>query len=127
MLKPIIMVGLGGSIGAVSRYLTSLYITKFTGNGFPWATLGVNLVGCLLIGIITGIILDKEFSWPVREFLIIGILGGFTTFSAFGMETINLIRSGSMGAAAGYVSISLLAGVVFAGVGILLSREFISM
>jgi len=125
-MKPVVFVGLGGFIGAVSRYLTSLLVSKFTGNGFPWGTIAVNMIGCLILGVLTGIIIDKEFSWPVREFFIIGILGGFTTFSAFGLETYDMLKSGSMNSAAGYVGISLIAGVISVGAGFFVSRQFFS-
>lgn len=78
----------GGACGAVLRYLVSIYfISRFP--GFPWGTLWVNLFGCLGAGIALGVFADNSYS-PAKLFWLTGVLGGFTTFSAFGLETINL-------------------------------------
>ncbi len=121
-----IFVGIGGFIGAVSRYIAASVISRFTQQGFPWGTVGVNVIGCLLLGMFTGVILDKSFSWPLKEFIIIGLLGGFTTFSTFGLETYHLLKSGHIHSALGYVTLSLITGIVAIGAGIFFSRSFIS-
>lgn len=124
-MKPLIFVGLGGFIGSVTRYLTSVYITRMMGSGFPWGTMTANIVGCLLIGLISGMIIDREFSWPFREFFIVGVLGGFTTFSSFGLETWNLLKSGATTSAVAYVGLSLLLGLIAVAAGYSISRQLI--
>ena len=92
----IVLVGSGGFIGAVGRYLIGGWIYRlFPSAGFPWGTLFVNVCGCILIGFLGGL---SEFRYALRPggrlFLMIGILGGFTTFSSFGFETFNMAREG---------------------------------
>ncbi|NQU68047.1 MAG: fluoride efflux transporter CrcB [Candidatus Marinimicrobia bacterium] len=125
-MKAILFVGFGGFIGAVSRYLTSGIVTRFVQHGFPWGTLVVNFLGCILLGIFTGFILEKNVSWPLHEFFVIGVLGGFTTFSAFGLETFQMLKTGALETAAVYVVISLATGVTAIGIGLLLSRNLIN-
>ena len=110
-------VGLGGFLGAISRYGISLLLTK-PGGGFPVATLVANLVGCLLIGaLFPWVGAGKPLGANGRLFLVVGILGGFTTFSAFGHETIDLMKGGQGGMAAGYVAASLVLGLAAVWVG----------
>src|SRR4051812_35869751 len=102
MMREVLLVGIGSFIGGVARYLVSGWaLHTFTSWRLPIGTFVVNFVGCLLIGLIAGLsehrhIISSEF----RLFLITGMLGGFTTFSAFGYETIFLIRSGAVDVAA---------------------------
>ena len=99
---------LGGGIGASLRFALSNYLGS--AREFPWATLLVNLIGCALTGW-----LAAKFSWPAnhptRIFLVVGLLGGFTTFSAFGLETLQLLQRGQYVAAATYVGISTVGGL----------------
>lgn len=90
------MVGLGGFIGSILRYAISGYVQDKSGSGsFPYGTIAVNLIGCFVIGFLSQLIESRGvFSLDTRAFLITGILGGFTTFSAFGNETMNLFREG---------------------------------
>lgn len=81
---------------------------------FPWATLGVNLVGSLAIGMLAGLLAGKD---AARLFWVTGLLGGFTTFSSFSLETLGLLQSGRTGAAAAYVLASVLGGLALAGLG----------
>lgn len=86
---------LGGGIGAVARYWLSGFVYSRLGNGFPYGTLAVNVIGCLLIGILITAAEERFLVSPViRVFLAIGILGGFTTFSTFSFETVTLLRDG---------------------------------
>ena len=123
MLK-IAIIGLGGCFGAILRYLVaggvhSLAKTTF----FPVGTMTVNLVGCLLIGIGGGLIENRQlFSPEWRAFLFVGILGSFTTFSTFGLETFNLAKEGQWLASFGNVGISLILGLVAVVAGHMLSR-----
>ncbi len=92
----IFIIGLGGFLGAVLRYLIGGWVQGFSGSGsFPYGTLSVNLIGCLLIGLLSQLVETEQFFTPeTRLFLLIGLLGAFTTFSTFGNETINLFRDG---------------------------------
>lgn len=101
MLTQITLVGLGGLLGSVGRYLLSLLVTQWSGaTRFPAATLVINVVGCLAIGALSGLATRSDVLTPaLRLFLVTGLLGGFTTFSAFGYETF-LLGKESLGALA---------------------------
>ncbi|MFP6649964.1 MAG: CrcB family protein, partial [Pirellulaceae bacterium] len=89
--KTLLFVALGGSLGAVSRYLLGLLTRGWWGDSFPHGTLLVNVLGCLLIGILAGIGL-KQLSEPLQHFAVIGVLGSLTTFSTFGHDTLELFQ-----------------------------------
>jgi CrcB protein len=94
-IKNIIIIMLGGSLGAVSRYLISTMAARAWGANFPWGTLIVNMVGCFLIGLIFALAESVRLLTPgVRLFLITGFLGALTTFSSFSLETTNAVRAG---------------------------------
>lgn len=87
----ILAVGLGGAIGAMARYGTGVLSARIFGLSFPYGTLGVNIVGCLIMGLIVGMFALREPVDPaLKLFLTAGVLGGFTTFSAFSLEAIML-------------------------------------
>ena len=90
------MVGAGGFIGSVLRYMVSGYVQELSQSvDFPYGTVAVNLIGCLVIGILTHLVEEHGVFVPeTRALLFIGVLGGFTTFSTFGNETLNLLRDG---------------------------------
>jgi fluoride exporter len=106
-------VALGGGIGAVARYALSSWLLPYSvSSKFPWPTFAVNLLGCLMAGILIAVM--NKYQWHsngVRLFLLTGVLGGFTTFSAFGLETFELIKRGEPAMAVLYVVASVLAGV----------------
>ncbi|MBI2026519.1 MAG: CrcB family protein [Deltaproteobacteria bacterium] len=87
------LVILGGAIGTGARYYVSSVAYHHLGARFPWGTMIVNLVGCLLIGLLWGFLEDVFVSTTLKAFLFLGILGGFTTYSSFAMESFNLFRS----------------------------------
>ncbi len=91
-MAKIILVLLGGALGSLVRYSVSEFMQKYSDGTFPLGTLIVNLAGCLLIGLIWGIAEQGNISVNLRTFIFIGLLGGFTTFSAFSVETMNLFR-----------------------------------
>ncbi|MDD5772383.1 MAG: fluoride efflux transporter CrcB [bacterium] len=97
MIK-ILIVGLGGFIGSVFRYLLGNWVSRLLNNPeFPYGTLTVNILGCLVIGFLGGIVnLRQGFTPETRLFLFVGILGGFTTFSSFGYETFLLLNNGKI-------------------------------
>ena len=94
----ILLVGLGGFIGSILRYLLSGYVQQSTKSmDFPFGTLAVNVIGCFVIGFLAQLAEGRGmFTSETRVFVFIGILGGFTTFSAFGNETFNLARASQM-------------------------------
>jgi CrcB protein len=118
MIK-LLIIGFGGFLGSVMRYLMSGAIQRWAGGiGFPLGTFAVNLVGCLLIGVLGGLAENRQVFGPeLRMFLLIGVLGGFTTFSTFGYETFNLLRDGQMVSATGNAVLQVILGVtaVWAG------------
>ena len=91
-----IAVGLGGAIGSMARHLTNVAVTRLTGQAVPYSTFVVNIVGCFLIGVLAGVTASGRLhlSQSARAFLFAGVLGGFTTFSAFGLDTLTLGHSG---------------------------------
>jgi CrcB protein len=121
-MRNIMMVGLGGFAGSVLRYWISGWLQRLCDSPlFPYGTLGVNVLGCLLIGLLGGWADNVELFGPhARLFLLVGLLGGFTTFSTFGYETMALLRDKELLAAGTYVGLHLVLGfaAVAAGYGI---------
>lgn len=114
----ILLVGVGGGLGAIGRALLATSLAS-RGGGFPVGTLVVNLLGCGVAGLLAGWLMrdDVQASVNLRLFLFTGLLGGFTTFSAFGLETVTLLRRGDVGPAVAYVLCSLIGGVAILAVG----------
>jgi CrcB protein len=123
MLKTILYIAIGGAIGSVLRYLTTVLVSKFWSNQFPLATFITNVIGCFLIGLFIGILAknnmtDSQLKW----FLVTGFCGGYTTFSAFGMENFNLLQNTNSLIAFGYMALSILLGLFAVWLGLLLSK-----
>lgn len=121
-----LMVGMGGFLGSVMRYGAGLAVLKLPcANCSPLATLLVNATGCLLIGLLGGLAELRGF-WGMewKLFLLIGFLGGFTTFSAFGLESFEMLREGQWAMAAGNVFLQVSIGILAVWAGFLLSRLF---
>ncbi len=116
-MDKILLVGLGGAIGAICRHFLAARVQLSLGSHFPWGTLGVNVLGCLLIGVASGVLYSKGGPTSLYLLLVTGVLGGFTTFSAFGLETLMLLNTQRPIAALGYVSASLFLGVTAVVVG----------
>lgn len=112
-LPPWLLVGIGGGVGSVARYLLSTWTMHAAAPAkFPLGTFVVNLLGCLLAGVLAGLAeRHAVFDAQVRLLLMVGVLGGFTTFSAFGLETAQLLRRGEWLVATGYVGGSVLLGI----------------
>ncbi|KPF73986.1 camphor resistance protein CrcB [alpha proteobacterium AAP81b] len=112
------LVALGGGVGAVLRWLAGIAALRLAGGGFPWGTLAVNLAGALAMGVLAGWAARVgAAAEPWRLLLGTGVLGGFTTFSAFGLELALMLQKGETGVALGYIvaSVGLGALAVFAG------------
>lgn len=115
----ILFVGLGGFIGSIARFLLGGLIQQTTrSESFPYGTLAVNVIGCLLIGFLAELADTRGlFSADSRAFIFIGLLGGFTTFSAFGNETMNLWRDGQNAFALANVAANVVFGLVAVWLG----------
>lgn len=112
---PALLVALGGALGSVARYGVNLATARAFGLGFPWGTLTVNIVGGFVMGLLAAILALKGGSNELRVFLMTGVLGGFTTFSAFSLDAVVLWERGEAGLAGAYVAASValsLAGLV---------------
>ncbi len=118
-----ILAGIGGFIGSAGRYALSGVVHRFLPAGFPWGTLVVNVLGCFAIGILGGLSEERGLlTADTRTFLMIGVLGGFTTFSSFGFETLQLLRDGQLATAFGNVALQLTMGLVAAWTGFAIAR-----
>lgn len=121
----LIYIGLAGAVGTLLRYWLSESIAKRFGETFPIGTLIVNLIGCFLAGLLFYLLLDRELVSPVvRTVVLIGLLGGFTTFSAFGLQTFTLMRDGAVGLALLNIGLSNVGGLMMVWVGYSVARVF---
>lgn len=107
-------IALGSALGGVARYACQVWGARLIGDTFPWGTLIVNIVGCAIIGFFAAFAVRP----PYRQFVMVGILGGYTTFSSFSLETLNLARDGQWPKAAGYA----LGSMVFCLLGVFLGN-----
>ncbi len=119
-----LLVGVGGFLGAILRYAASGAVQRLAGfSAFPYGTLAVNVVGCLAIGALAGAVESRQILGPdARLFLMIGLLGSFTTFSTFGYETLSLLRDGALLRASVNVTLQVGLGLGAAWTGLILSR-----
>jgi CrcB protein len=116
-------VAAGGAIGAVARYILGTQIGHWFGTGFPWHTLAVNVIGCTIMGVLTELFaLTWSPSPELRVFLTIGVLGGFTTFSAFSLDAMLLVERNAWGPAIAYIAGSVLLSLAGFVVGMRLLR-----
>jgi len=116
-MLPLLYVMVGGAVGSGARYLTGSATTALLGPDYPFGTLAVNIVGGLLMGVLVGVLARNSASENWRLLLAVGVLGGFTTFSAFSLEVVTMIERGAFGVAFGYVLVSVIGSVaaLFAG------------
>lgn len=119
----IVAIAIGGALGAVLRYLLMSAAGRVLGVGFPWGTLVVNIVGCVAMGVAIGVLArlsDADALW--RSFVCIGLLGGFTTFSAFSLDAVVMVERGELMPAALYIIGSVVLSIVGLSAGLLLTR-----
>ena len=114
---------LGGAIGAGARHLFGRAALAWLGTGFPFGTLGVNIVGGLAMGLLAGSLARLAAGEPWRLFLGVGLLGGFTTFSSFALDTVVLLERGAIGLALGYVLVSTAGAIAALFGGLALARS----
>ncbi|MDA0679407.1 MAG: fluoride efflux transporter CrcB [Proteobacteria bacterium] len=119
------LVGAGGFIGAIFRYGLSGFVQRSSAfAAFPYGTLAVNMLGCLLIGITVGIIDARQMINPeLRSFVLVGVLGGFTTYSTFGLETFALLREADFLRAASNIAIHVILGLALVWLGYALASR----
>ena len=122
VLKAILIVGSGSFVGGALRYLISLAM-KGVSKGFPWATLVVNVTGCLLIGLLLGwLSRTSQMEGNLALFLTVGLCGGFTTFSTFSKEALTLLQGGNVWGFVGYVVASIVVGILFVALGYMITK-----
>lgn len=116
-------VAIGGAIGSVLRYMLQIQCVTWFGSKFPYGTLLVNTIGSLLIGFLSIYLLDKlAVGSELRFAILVGLLGGFTTFSTFSLETVNLIQQGNLVSAASNIVLSVILCVAACYFGVILAR-----
>ncbi len=125
-MSNLLLVGAGGAIGSMVRYLVGLWTLHRWGPGFPWGTFGVNITGSFLIGLLAELIMRKfGASAEMRLFLITGVLGGYTTFSAFSLDTIMLFERGHVALAVTYIAASVVLSILAVFAGLALMRAMV--
>lgn len=124
-MAPVLLVFVGGGLGAVARYVVTLAATRAFGANFPWGTFGINISGSLVMGLIAGFFVGRgsPAEWDnARLFLTTGVLGGYTTFSAFSLDTIVLWERGEIGALGIYVIGSVVLSIIALFLGYSLTK-----
>ncbi|SHG78055.1 fluoride efflux transporter CrcB [Cognatishimia maritima] len=121
MMINLIYVAFGGAVGAVLRYVTGLGVLRLAGGGFPLAIITVNILGSFLMGLLVVMAAKRGFD-HLNPLILTGVLGGFTTFSAFSLETVTLIEKGQNMAALAYVLISVIGSILALALGVWLAR-----
>lgn len=122
-----LLVALGGALGSVLRFWCATQFERRLGEGFPWGTLFVNVTGSFLIGLLFALTAragEPLLAPSARAFALVGVLGGFTTFSAFSLQTLNLLRGGQAGLAFANVALSVALCLFAVGLGHFVARAF---
>lgn len=123
-MKTLLLIAFGGALGSVLRYGASLGAYSMLGRGFPYGTLFVNVTGSLLMGFLSIILLERfNISPEWRAAILVGLLGSFTTFSAFSFETLNLLEQGDMLRAFANIALSVIVCLIAVWIGVSLGRQ----
>lgn len=118
-------VAIGGAVGSMARYLVNIGLLRLIGPGFPWGTLTVNILGSFLMGVLW-VTLDVKGAMRFAPLLMTGILGGFTTFSAFSLDAVTMVERGEPGLATIYVVGSVAVSVLALAAGMMISRAVLA-
>lgn len=121
MISTLFQVALGGALGASGRYMTNVAVMRVIGPGFPWGTVAVNIAGSFLMGVLVVVLANKDAT-RLAPFLLTGVLGGFTTFSAFSLDTFTLWERGQVVLAGAYVLGSVALSILALVAGVLAAR-----
>jgi CrcB protein len=123
-MYPVLLVGIGGALGSIARYLSGVAVGRVWPSSFPLATMLINITGSLIMGLFIGWLARTTPAWQAdaRLFFAIGVLGGFTTLSSFSLDTVVLLERGEVGQAAVYVTVSIAVSIVALFVGLWLMR-----
>ena len=122
-VRPYVVVAVGGALGALARYGVQLGLPHSPG-AWPWATVAVNLTGCLLIGLLIAVLLARAPDHPwLRPFLATGVLGGYTTFSTFSVDAVQLVEAGRWPLAVAYLLVSVVGGLAAVVLGLGVGRR----
>jgi CrcB protein len=111
MISHFAAVGIGGAIGAMMRHAVGIVTLRTLGPNYPWGTLTVNVVGSMAMGALVAFLVAKGGTQGLRLFLGVGVLGGFTTFSAFSLDVFNMLERGQFAIAGLYVAVSVVGGI----------------
>ncbi len=117
----------GGALGAMMRYFVGLISTRLFGSDYPWGTVVVNLLGAFLIGFLWGVFEEIDFSPHFKSFILVGIIGSFTTFSTLSLDAFSLFRSGNTGQAFYHLFFTNILGFVLVGLGYLLAQRAVRL
>lgn len=120
-MKMVLAIAAGGALGAVARHVFAAHVMRWTDGGFPWGIFAANVLGSFLMGVLVHLLMHLPEPMPnVRAFLVVGVLGAFTTFSTYSLDVVLLIERGQIGAAAGYAlgTVVLSIGGLFAGMAL---------
>lgn len=122
-MATVLWIGIGGFLGANGRYWLGSLINRWLGTGYPWATALVNISGAMLIGIIATLFADRAIeNEALRLFLIVGVLGGYTTFSSYTFEAVSMMQQDRWLAAISYLALSNLVGILACVGGVMIAR-----
>lgn len=122
MIKQLLLVGLGGGIGSIFRYLTSVWTAKHYTNAFPLATFITNVLGCFVIGLLIGYFSNASTDNSLKLLFITGFCGGYTTFSTFAAENISLLQHQNYVTLIAYTLASVLVGFLAVGLGLMITK-----
>jgi CrcB protein len=118
----LLVIALGGAVGAILRYYLSGFAYQYLKDDFPWGTLLVNLLGAFIIGYLWGIFEEVSVSVALRTFILVGMIGAFTTFSTYALETFNLLREGEIKSVLLNILVSNFLGIMLVWIGYVSSK-----